>query len=519
MGGMNAPLPVFGFLDWLVLLGYMALMVGIGVAVSRKQRDTEGFFLGNRAMPAWAVALSVLATSLSAATFIGVPQIAYGGDLTYLVLNLGGIIAAFIVAFLFIPPIYRSGTTTIYGYLGQRFGAPSSMAASVMFLFGRLLASGARLYMAAIAFSLMLHGDIGMVHLLAAVLLLGVIGTLYTAFGGIKAVIWTDVVQIGVVTFVAGLSVWLLLKAIPLSMGEIITALQHADGGSKLRVIDPRLGWNLEYTLFSGLVAGTFVSTACYGVDHDLAQRMMTVKSPWRGGAAMVASTFLAIPVVLLFMVIGLLLYIYYDRPDLMGDRAPLDLIDDTRKVYPQYLLSHLPTGLRGLSMAGLFAAAMSSFDSAINAMASTAMADLYLPWRRTRGHATDGAIRESRAAVAMMGLLLTLFAAGAVWVQSVDGASLIGFALGVMAFALAPLLGVFSTALFTRRGNNGSVLAAFAMGILCVLLLQPYMLPKWLDFTLGWPWVWVAATPMSFLVCAMGAPKGCRPCVPPRTR
>jgi len=218
-----------------------------------------------------------------------------------------------------------------------------------------------------------------------------------------------------------------------------------------------------------------------------------------------VASTFLGIPVVLLFMVIGLLLYIYYGRPDLMGDFAPLDLVDDTRKVYPQYLLSHLPAGLRGLSMAGLFAAAMSSFDSAINAMASTAVADLYLPWRRARGHADDGAILESRAAVALMGLALTLFAALAVWLQSVDDTSLIGFALGVMAFALAPLLGVFSAALFTLRGNNASVLAALVAGVLVVLLLQPYMLPAGLGFKLGWPWVWVAAAPVSFGVCVLG--------------
>ncbi|MBN2310337.1 MAG: sodium:solute symporter [Candidatus Hydrogenedentes bacterium] len=510
----------FGVVDWLVMGLYVAAMLAIGAVSSRRQAGVDSFFLGGRTMPGWAVALSVLATSLSAATFIGAPEISYRGDLSYLILNIGGMIAAFVVAFLFVPPLYRAGTVTIYGYLGKRFGKPSMIAASAMFLLGRLLASGARLFIAAIAFSLILYGDTGRRDLVAAILLFGGIGTVYTVSGGIRAVIWTDTVQIAVVVFVAGLSVYLLLDSIPLSASEIVAALRDVDGHDKLSVLDTRFEWGLPYTLWTGVIASTFVSTASYGTDHDMAQRMMTGKSAWRGGAALIASTALGIPVICLFLAIGLLLSIYYGRPDLMQDAAPSDAVTQTMKIYPQFLLNHLPAGIRGLAMAGVFAAAMSSFDSAINAMASTAVADLYMPWRAWRRRAALDAgentpaesLRAPRLAVLLMAAVLTCFAILAVFMQEEGGGTLIDFALGVMAFAHAPLLGVFSAALFTRRGNTASVIGALVVGVAGVLLLQSYMLPKLFGFELAWPWWWVIVSPVSFGVCLLGKTTPVRP-------
>ncbi len=496
----------FTGLDWLVIVLYMGLMILIGALSSRKQEDAHTFFLGGRQMPAWAVALSVLATSLSAATFIGVPQIAYGGDFTYLIMNIGGILAAFIVAFVVIPPVYRAGTVTIYGYLGQRYGKPAMIAASAVFLLGRLLASGARLFIAAIAFALILYGETAPRDLILAIIILGVVGTLYTVCGGIKAVIWTDAVQIVVVVFAALLSVYLLLKAIPLSPSEIVAVLRDVDGQDKLRIVDTRFEWGLSYTIWTGLIASTFVSTACFGSDHDLAQRLMTARSPLRGGLAVIAANLLTVPVVCLFLVIGSLLYIYYGRPDIMGAAAPLDLAADTKRIYPQFLLNHLPAGLRGIAMAGMFAAAMSSFDSAINAMAGSAVADLYVPLtgRDTGKHA----LRTPRLAVALMGVLLTCFAILAVFLHAGNGQGLVDFALGVMAFALAPLSGVFLAGILTKRGNSASAIAALVVGVVAVLLLQPYMLQAWCEFTLGWPWIWAFVMPLSFVVCAAGPAK-----------
>jgi len=498
-------------IDWLVVALYLALMVAIGLAVARRQEGHSTYFLAGRSMPAWAVCLSVLATALSAATFIGAPQIAFGGDLTYLITNVGGVLGALFVALVLLPPIYRGGSVTIYGYLGARFGRGAETAAGVMFLVGRLLASGARLFMAGIAFALILYGDTSPKDLILAIVLLGCIGTVYTAFGGIRAVIWTDTIQIAVVCFAAGLSIYLLLDAIPLSGGEIVAALRHADGVDKLRLVDTRLTLGKPFTVWGGILAMAVFSASTYGVDHDLAQRTLTARSAWRGGAALVASIVLATPVVAMFMAIGLLLSIYYARPELMGDAAPWDAASDTERIFPQFLLNHMPPGLRGLSMAGLFAAAMSSFDSAINAMAGTAVADVLGPWRAGDDGSEDAEhsrqqreLAASRWAVVVMGALLTGFAVLAVFMYEAGDQTLIDFALGVMAFALAPLLGVFVAARFTRRGNTASVLAALAVGAVAVLLLQPYVLPKWCGVAIAWPWWPVIVSPLSFAICIL---------------
>ncbi len=510
-------LAAFEPIDWAVLVAYLAVMVAIGWVAGRRQTDRESFFLGSRKMPTWAVAMSVMATALSAATFIGVPQVAFTGDLTYLILNIGGITGAVIVAVLFIPAFYRAGTTTIYGYLGQRFGNPAMHGASAMFLFGRLLASGSRLFMAGIAFTVILHGELKPANLAEAIVILGAVGTAYTAVGGIKAVIWTDVLQIVIVVGAAVLSLVLLLDKIPLSLGEIAAALETSgkDGANKLEWLSYSTEPAAKYTLWTGTFAIVFMSVASYGVDQDLTQRMLTCKSAARGSVSVVTAIVANIPITVLFMVIGLLLFIFYQRPDLMGAAAPTDALDRAEKVYPQFLFNHLPTGLAGLAMAGLFAAAMSSVDSAINAMASTAVADLYVPWRKRRGLAVGDleALKHSRVAVVVMGMLLTGFALGAVAVYDAESDTLIDFALGVMAFAYAGLLGVFLTALLTKRGNSFTAIAALAVGVLVIVMVRPYycrgITGYWLDkpIVLAWPWWMPIGTAVSFAVCAVGRP------------
>ncbi len=490
-----------------------------------------------------------LATALDAATFIGAPQQAFAGDLTYLILNLGGILAAIIVAVLFIPTFYKAGTLTIYGYLGQRFG-PGAMIGAEHARFCSVACSppALRLFMAGIAFSLLLFNDISLPYLLGAIVVLGIIGTLYTCIGGIKAVIWTDVVQIFIVVGAALVTVLLLKHMIPLSFGEMVTLWQTAPKGDKLHVLDLSTSPDKAYTLWTALFAIVFFNVAAYGTDQDLAQRMLTCRSSWRGSLSLISAILAGIPVTLLFMFIGLLLFIFYKHPELMGAAAPTEVVQDSRSIYPQFLLHHLPTGLSGLAMAGLFAAAMSSFDSAINAMASTVMADLFRSKRQRfaetsrcihcrydlrdqlqRGvyscpecgwdfaeYATEdepqhGMLAHSRLAVAVMGVLLTIFAILAAVMQQAGGQKLIGFALGVMSFAYAGLLGVFLTALLTRRGNTASVWAALIVGALTVLAVQPYVLGSvttaiWGEpFTLAWPWWMVLGTTASFVVCVMG--------------
>jgi Na+/proline symporter len=520
MDSHSLPLAVFGPLDWAVVAAYLALMAGIGAWAARRKTDAAGYFLAERQMPTWAVALSVVATSLSVATFNGAPQEAFIGDLTYLSLNLGGFLAVLVVATLFIPRFYKAGTLTIYGYIDQRYGETARIAVSCMFLIGRLLASGARLFIAAIPLCLLLfHTFEPTTHqLIAAIVLIGAIGTGYTIAGGIRAVIWTDAVQIVIVAGTAGLSVLLLLHWIPLPIGDVLRILREpvsATGHSKLRLLDTSWSSGGEYTLWTALIGATFLNTAAYGVDHDLAQRMLTARSAWRGGLSLLAAQCISVCVVSLFLCVGLLLYIFYRRPDVMGASAPGDAIRSTMAVYPQFLLAHMPTGLAGLAIAGMFAAAQGSLDSAINAMASSAVSDLYWPIRRRMGYVENekGPSSTPRLAVAITGLVLIGFAViSAVRYDPTQRRSLLNFALGVMSFAYTGMLGVFLTALLTRRGNTASVPLALLTGVLVTTMLQDGIYQWWTKILLGHPhtlatfWWMPIGTIAAFAVCVAGS-------------
>lgn len=497
--------------DWLILAGYFVLAIGIGALASRGTSDAKGFFLGGRKMPAWAVAMSFAATALSAATFIGGPEAAYKGDLTLLAYEIGKVLGALLVAILFLPAIYRSGCVTVYGFLGQRIGPGAAYAASIMFLLGRLLASGSRLFIAGTAFSLILYGNLEPANLITAIIVFGVVGTLYTGLGGIKAVIWTDTLQLIIVVGAVLVSIVLLLQAIPLSVGEITSELVQKD---KHVVFDTSLDLSKGNTLWAALALTVFYAAA-FGADQDMAQRLLTCKTLKQSIGSLMGAILIAVPITALFMVAGLLLYIFYSRPDLMGDAAPAQAVSDARQVYPQYLLNELPIGVRGLAMAGLFAAAMSSLDSVINAMASSVSSDILGPLRKRCGYeqkaeATQGSLQ--RLLVIAMGAVLTGAAIGMVALYDPGSDTLIPFALGVMTFAYAGLMGVFLSVLLTGRGSTASVIAALIVGM-AVIAASRYV-PAVVGWDIAWPYWMVIGTAASFVVCLLGSPHkspGCK--------
>jgi Na+/proline symporter len=366
--------------------------------------------------------------------------------------------------------------------------------------------------------------------LIVAILVIGAVGVAYTVAGGIKAVIITDCVQILIVIGSCALGIALLLHKIPLSVSEIVGVLSNPTSGphgSKLKLIDPSLDTTRPFTLWTALIGATFLNTASLGVDHDLVQRMLTTRSALKGSLSLIASQVVSLFVVSLFMVIGLLLYIFYSRPDVMGAAAPSDPMRATFQVYPQFLLFHLPTGLAGLAIAGMFAAAQGSLDSAINAMASSAVADLYWPLRRRAGKPVDpsASSKAPRLAVAGMGTVLIGFAILAALYYDPRGKQpLIDFALGVMSFAYTGMLGVFLTALLTRRGNNATVLAALLTGLVVTTLLQDAVYGWWTERLFGARhklasfWWMPIGTTIAFIVCVAGkAPAAARRTPVPR--
>ncbi len=496
-------LAAFTGYDWLILIGYFALMALVGWLSSRTKSDAEGYFLAERSMPVWAIALSVVATSLSVATFLGAPQQSYANDLTYLSVFIGAFIAVLVVAFVFVPRFYRAGTVTIYGFVDQRLGESSRIAVACMFLFGRLIASGVRLFMAAIPLCLLLfadssgpHGEVPARQFVLAIGLIGVVGMAYTIAGGIRAVIWTDTVQVVIVLGAVVLCICLLLSKIPLSPGRIIELLAaspgiYGDGGTKLRLLDLSNDPTHKFTLWTSLIGATALNVAAFGVDHDLAQRMLTARSPMRGGWSLIISQFATLGISALFMIVGLLLYVFYQCPEVMGPAAPTDVPAGSSKVYAHFLMHHLPSGLSGLAMAGLFAVAQGSLVSAINAMASSVVSDIYWPLRRKLGLPIDktASARAPRLAVVGTGLALMLFAVAALFVFDEKSTTLLDFALDVMSFAYSGMLAVFLTALLTRRGNGTSVVLALATGVIVTLLLWDNIMPWWTHELFGRRW------------------------------
>lgn len=515
----------FAALDWVVLGGYFALLVVLGAAVSRRRGGSEDYFLGGHQMPAWAVALSVVATAISAATFIGAPAQAYSGDLTYLSATIGQFIAIVLVAAFFIPVYYRERVNTVYDLVGRRYGPGAKLACSWMFMIGRVFANGARLFMAGLAGSQVLFGDTAPGHIMAGIAALSVVGVAYTWFGGIRAVIWTEVVQTIVLVGAAVAALAVLLHRIPATPVEIIDTLNAAKTatGTKLDLI--RVGisehgvpvFSQPYTLLTALVCWTVFNLAAYGTDHDLAQRMLTCRSAVQGGKSAIGAILIGLPITALFMAIGLLLYIYYDRRDVMADHWPGPRPGEAKEVFLGFILHQMPRGLAGLMMAGMFAAALSSLSSAINAMAATFVNDVY---KRVRPSADDATyLRAARVSMAGWGLLLGLFACVCVYWQRFNaergGQTLIDFALSVMNFAYAGLAAVFCAAIFTRRGNGASAIAALVTGFSVVLAMQPVPWAWWTELlfpgttfstaTIAFPWQLLAGFVLSFGVCCLG--------------
>ncbi|MBM3329310.1 MAG: sodium:solute symporter [Calditrichaeota bacterium] len=457
-------------------------------------------------MPSWAAAVSLLATALSAATFIGGPQQAYRGDLTYLSANLGAIVAVFIVALYFIPVYYRENAVTVYQILEKRFGPAARQAAGAAYLIGRLFASGARLYIAALPASLIVYGDIELPHLFAAIGLMTVVGVIYTLVGGVRSVIWSDVIQTAIFVGAAIAAIVLLLDRIPAPLSEIIGALRSPGEGaaSKLTLLKTGfegIGPANTYTLLTALIGFSLLNLAAYGTDQDMAQRMLTCKSATAGSRSAIGGILIGLPVTALFMVAGLLLWIFYQRPELMGASAPTYQPEGSREVFLTFILREMPAGMTGLMMAGLFAAALSTLNSGINAMASTFINDFYRKWRPDREERHY--LQTGIAAVAGFGLLLGLFAVGsAVWQASRPGTTLIDFALTVMVFAYSGLAAVYLTAIFTRRGNSRSVVAALIVGFGSVVTMQAVWSP-----VLAFPWQLTIATSVALAVALAGRP------------
>lgn len=524
-------------IDWLIVALFLGLLMAIGYAFSHKNKDVEDYFAAGRSMPGWIVAIAATGTTISAGTFVGSPELGFNTDLTYVMNLIGSIFGGILVAALIMPKLYKANTITIYGYIGDRFGETSKRVNSAMFLLGQLFTSGSRLFIAAIAISVIVFGEIKFDFMVYSIIILGVVSTIYTMLGGIKGLLYIDTFQtlLLIGTGVIAL-IWVFCELngdMGISFADIwatitdggLTKLPGAadagklleDGtiggwaeGDKLQMFDFSLSkWNSPYTVIAGMIGVAFFKICQYTTDHEFVQRQLACRDVKQASKSLVWSQLLALPVVLVFLMIGVLLFAKYKLEFLNGGEVS-KFFADARDVFPQYIKNNIPTGLRGLMIVGLLAAALSSFNSAINAMASSFVTDLYLPIRAARGAAVKSdadQLSSSRKMVLLMGAMLTGFAIVTAVMQEASGLNLVDFATGVMCFAYAGMIGVFLTAIFSKRGNTASVIAAIIVGMLIII---PLMFQKQIFGSQYIAWTWWAPIGgvVSTIVCMLGKPE-----------
>ncbi|MEI6893251.1 MAG: sodium:solute symporter [Colwellia sp.] len=511
-------------LDWLVFIAYGVILLLSGWWVNRKKStSSEDYFLGGNAMPMWMVSISVLATSQSAATFLGGPDMGYRGDLSYLATNIGAFMAALFVSIYLIPKFYQYKVFTVYELLDRQIGPRAKKHAGMMYLFGRVFASGARLYMAAIAVAMILFGDIAADSIVYATIIITIIGLLFSVFGGVRSVIYSDVIQAVVYVSAALFVIYFLYIAIPADFSTIVAALQTPavstagfTQASKLTLLNFELDFSSSgmFGFWSAITGFLLLNIAAFGLDQDMTQRVLTCKTAKEGSKAMLLSVVMVIPVMCLFLVIGLLLFVFYQRPDIMGEDAVIAMSSfDGAKVtvFMSYVLNQIPSGVRGLVTIGIIAAALSTLNSGLSSMSSVLVQDLYKPWKLAKGltlvdshYVKAGKVSMIIVAVALAAMAVLCF----YWQQYTD-TPLLAFALSVMLFSYSGLLGVYFTALFTKRGSENSVTAALITGFVITLLFQPYVqtlyLPQTMTFDLAFTWKLCIATLVSTLICLMG--------------
>lgn len=474
--------PQFAALDWIVVGLYVLVLLAGGWLFSRFHADdTKDYFLAGRTVPAWLAAVSVLSATQSAATFLGAPDQGYRGDYSYLGAVVSAILAAIFVAYVLIPRFYAMRATTVYELLEARYDARAKRWAGGMFLVGRVFAGGARVYLAAIAIAMVAFGSIDAQAIILSAAGVMLVSFLFTFHGGLKSVIWNDLLQFVIYAGSAVAVLVFLRLSIPATNGELIDALANApDGVNKLRLFDFSTDLSKPFTVLAIFTGLFLLNTANAGLDQDTTQRLLASPDAKTGARGLILSQLASIPLIAMFVTIGLLLHVFYNRPDLMGaaNQALTSFEGEKITVFVHYILTQVPPGLRGLVSVGVTAAAVATTNSALNAMSSVMIADFYQPWREKRGGASaKHYVRAGRWGMGVVGIAMFAMAVLSFYWQRYTDMPLLEFALQVMAFAYAGLLGVYAVAVFTRRGSSGSVIAALLTGFVTVLLLQPFMI------------------------------------------
>jgi SSS family transporter len=473
--------------DLVVVVLYFVFTLGLGLWVARRQRSATDYFLGARDLPAWAILLSIVATETSALTVISVPGIGARGDLTFLQLTFGYLLGRIAVAAWLLPGYFRGEQETAYARLESRFGVGTRRLTSTVFLVTRFLGDAVRVFASAIPLALVTGWSVP-----TSIVVMGIITMIYTWFGGFKAVVWTDVLQLSV--YLAG-GVGALLVAWHIA-GGAGSALELARQAGKLKVLDLRVDFTHTYTLLGGLVGGALLSAASHGTDHLIVQRLLATRSLRDARIALVGSGVMVIFQFALFLLVGSAIW--------AAGLAPAGASGD--ELFPSFVLHYLPVGLAGLVVAGILAAAMGTHSSAINSLASSATHDLYASW--TGRNDPQHLLRIGRLLSAIWALALVGGALFFHYAASGKDTPVVVLALSIASVTYGALLGTYLLATRWPRATSRDVVFSVAVTV-TVMLLVVFARPlsqlsglAWLApvARLAWPWYVPLGTSLAVL-------------------
>ena len=454
-------------LDVAVIIAYFAAVIAVGLLLAGRQRDASDYFLGHRGLPWWALMFSVVATETSALTVISVPGLAARGNLTFLQIAFGYLVGRIGVAVLLLPGYFEGTQDTAYQRLEHRFGQAARRTASGVFLFTRALADCVRIFATAIPLAIITHWS-----LTAGIIAIGFVTLVYTWVGGLRAVVWVDVIQL-CVYLLGGIAT--LIVATHLAGG--VAAFGRAWDAGKLTAFDFSLSFTKTYTFWGGVIGGALLSAASHGTDHLIVQRLLAARNLKDAQRALVGSGIFIILQFALFLLVGTSLWLAgADHPAMRGDA-----------IYPTFIITQLPAGLAGLVVAGILAAAMSSHASAVNSLASASTHDFYAP---LTGH-------QDPEQLLRVGRWLTLvwtavLVAGAIAFRD-QNTPVVQLALSIVSLTYGALLGTYILGGAWPRARQRDVIIAL---IVSILIMSPIVLGaviphfplRWLP-GLAWPW------------------------------
>jgi solute:Na+ symporter, SSS family len=471
----------FSWLDLSIVIVYLVAVTLFGAHFQKSQRTLHDYFLGGRRLPWWAIAFSVVSAETSILTIISTPGIAYATNMDFLQLVFGYLVARVVVSFVLIPKYFAGELFTAYQLIDRRFGPRLKILTAGLFLVTRALAEGVRVFAISIVISVIFRTGV-----LASVIVIVALTLFYTFKGGLTAVIWTDVTQFMI--YIAGTIVALAiaLHAIPGGWAEV--GRLAAASGDKFSFLDFRFNWHQPYLFWSGLVGGTFLTSASHGTDQLIVQRLLAARNMRQSQKALLSSGLVILFQFALFLVVGVVLFAFYQHHPPAAAFARLD------RVYPTFVVTELPMGLAGLVTSAIIAAAMANLSAALNSLASSSVVDFYKPFfRRQAGE--DHYLRMSRIMTLVWGAVLVAIALAAALAKQ----SVLELALTIASVPYGAMLGIFLLGVLTKRATEkGAFVGAVAgLGALIVVLLAPMF-----HFTaIAWTWYVAIGATVTFTV------------------